>query len=429
LALTQRSILRLYWPLALSWLFMAVEGPVAIGIISRLPQAEVNQAAFVALMGLSIFIESPVIDLLATSTTLATDRARYLALRNFTLLVMAAVTAIHALVALTPLFDVIAYGALALDPSVGEVLRPAMAIMIPWSAFIGWRRFLQGVMIRNGQTRAVGAGTVLRLATLIATGLALFSTTRMTGVSIVAIALVASVAVECLFVQLLARGAVRRTLGQPAAPGTMGLRALAGFHFPLTASTVLVMSTSPMIVATLGRAAEPVAMQAAWAVGMSFLWLFRTVTYALPEAVIALYRQDPSRRGPLGRFCVAVGLGASSLLFLTTVTPLDGWFFVQVLQADPRTSALAGTMLLFTSMVPLCNAAMSYFRALLTAHYMTSARLLAIAVAVVTMASSLYLGLLAGLPGYALPGLGLTLGHAAELGVLRACWRRLQGRS
>ena len=69
--LTSRTILRFYYPLALSWLFMAIESPIAIIILSRLPGSEVATAAFLIMMGLALWIESPVIDMLSTSTTLA----------------------------------------------------------------------------------------------------------------------------------------------------------------------------------------------------------------------------------------------------------------------------------------------------------------------------------------------------------------------
>lgn len=427
--LTQRAIFGLYWPLALSWLFMAVEGPVAIAIISRLPEAQTNQAAFVAVMGLSIFIESPVIDLLATSTTLATCRARFLALRRFTLLTMGLVTAIHAIIAFTPAFDWVAYRVLALEPAVAETLRPAFAIMTPWSAFIGWRRFMQGIMIRRGQTGAIGFGTVLRMATIVVVGFGLYGLVPMSGATIVATALVASVGLECLFVHLLARRAVEYTLAQPdEGHRPMGLAQLGGFHVPLTASTVLMMSTNPMIVAALSRTSDPVALPASWAVAMSVLWLFRTVTYALPEAVIALYQGEPARRSPLLWFCVVTGLFASGALAALVSTPLDGWFMSQVLGAKPTTAVLAGVILVYTALLPISNAVMSFYRAMLTSHHLTSARLIAIFVAVATLAGTLALGLARGWPGALLPGIGLTLGHTAELAVLAWHWRRSQAR-
>ncbi|MFN7172927.1 MAG: hypothetical protein ACK4P3_09125, partial [Fimbriimonadaceae bacterium] len=103
--LSYRKILFFYYPLALSWLLMAVEAPLSVRIIAGAADFEVNVAAFGLIMGLSIWIESPVIDLLATSTTLAKCRQAFLQLRKFTLIMMAVVTIGHAAVALSPAYD------------------------------------------------------------------------------------------------------------------------------------------------------------------------------------------------------------------------------------------------------------------------------------------------------------------------------------
>ena len=47
--------------------------------------------------------------------------------------------------------------------AVAEHVQPGLAVMVLWTAAIGWRRFLQGILIRFGQSRAVGYGTAVRL--------------------------------------------------------------------------------------------------------------------------------------------------------------------------------------------------------------------------------------------------------------------------
>ena len=42
--------------------------------------------------------------------------------------------------------------------------RIGLMIMLPWTWSIAYRRFQQGVLIRFGHSRSVGAGTVLRLS-------------------------------------------------------------------------------------------------------------------------------------------------------------------------------------------------------------------------------------------------------------------------
>ena len=71
--LTTRYALKFFWPLALSWLFMSVEGPTCVGFLSRTANPVALTAAFNLLMSLALFMESPIIDLLTTATTLASS--------------------------------------------------------------------------------------------------------------------------------------------------------------------------------------------------------------------------------------------------------------------------------------------------------------------------------------------------------------------
>ncbi len=126
-------------------------------------------AAYGIVVSLSVLIESPIINLLATSTALVKDRASYLLVRTFTIHWMILLTIISVLVAFTPLFNWIVVGILETPPEVAQWVKPGMQIMIFWSAAIAWRRFLQGVMIHFGQTKKVAWGTAIRLVASVGT--------------------------------------------------------------------------------------------------------------------------------------------------------------------------------------------------------------------------------------------------------------------
>ena len=104
-SLSQRRIF-LYWlPLAASWLLMASEMPYVNAMLARISEAERMIAAFGVVAAISITIESPVINLLSTSTAKARNRQHYLTLRRFTIHLMIVTTVLHILMGFTPLFD------------------------------------------------------------------------------------------------------------------------------------------------------------------------------------------------------------------------------------------------------------------------------------------------------------------------------------
>lgn len=421
-SLGYRKIFLFYYPLALSWLLMAVESPLSVRIIAGAADFEVNVAAFGLIMGLSIWIESPVIDLLATSTTLAKCRQAFLQLRKFTLILMGLVTVFHAAVALSPLFDWITVGLLGVPQRVADVGRLAMIIMIPWSALIGWRRFLQGVLIRQGRTRLITFATIFRALSLLIVGFSLLALTELPGVVIAAIALVCSVAAEAVLVHVVSRSEVQRLMQieQIDSPPPT-LKKLWKFHSPLTAST-LVMLTSPLLITrALAGTVDPLLALAAWPVATAILFPFRTITFALPEVVIALYKDADSARKLL-RFCLAVGIFCTLAVVAFVISGFDKAFFINAQQATPTIAAAASLALLSSAALPVIGAAMGYVRGMLTAHHKTVHRFIAIIVAVAMLLVGLQVGTALGWPGVAVAGAALTFGHLCELLVLSIGW-------
>jgi hypothetical protein len=420
MTLSLGEVSRFFFPLALSWLFMAAEAPIAMSIVSRLPNPEVSAAAFLIVMSVAIWIESPVIDLLSTSTTLARDRQSFAVITRFAQSMMLLVTVAHFLCTFTPLYDLLVVHALGVRPEVAQAAHVPLQILLFWSAFIGWRRTLQGILIRSGHTRLIGMGTALRVITMAATCFGLFWTSSLPSTEIVAIGLMASVAAESLFVHFLSRPEVNRLRNTLPGPGASPLRAadLVRFHFPLTATTMLMMFGTPAVTAALARTSEPVLTMAAFQQAIALLFLFRTVTFALPEVVITL-ATDAGRTAVLRRFSLTVGSLLSAGLLLFAVGPLDDLFFRYVQGTSTQVAQLGSLVLLVGCALPLVNAAQGLIRGLLTARRQTGARMAAVVVGMVVLTGALAAAVGMGLPGVAVGPTALTVAAVAELAVLQ----------
>ena len=426
--LRHRIIFRFYFPLALSWIFMAIESPISVGVLSRLPQPELSTAAFFIMMSLALWIESPVIDFLSTSTTLAKNRDNFTVLTKFVLWIVGLVTALHALVAFTPLFDWIAVDLMGVPENVALAAKPGFQIMTLWSAFIGWRRFLQGVLIRFGATKRIGFGTFVRVSAMTVTAVLLYFLTGLRGVEIAAISLMASVASEAVYIHIAAASIVRNRLDLAVdSPSDVPLtmRKLFSFHAPLTATTTVMMLGSPLVAWALAKAASPELVLAGWQVSSTLAWLCRTVVFALPEVVITLYRDEQSA-DKLRRFCIGVGLFTSGALVLLAASRLDVLFFTGVLKASPSVAEVAHTAFFAVAALPLIGALQSYVRGMLTAHHLTVARFTAVMVAMAALALFLFFTIAIGLAGVVSAAMALTAAMLAELLVLAASFRRAQ---
>ena len=237
----QRDILVFWLPLFASWLLMTAEGPTISAAINRLPNEVVMLAAMGIVTSLSVTIESPIINMLATSTALVRDYDSYLLVRRFTIHWCIALTIVAVLVAFTPLFDIIVRGWLDLPEAVAQWVQPGMKIMVFWSAAIGWRRFLQGILIRFHHTGSIAWGTAVRLLASAGTVIILALWGEWQGVIIGSLALMAGVIAEAIFATIVARPVIRDELRPaPALPADKKLtyRQLFWFHLPLAATSL-----------------------------------------------------------------------------------------------------------------------------------------------------------------------------------------------
>lgn len=321
-----RFIFWLWFPLALSFTLMMAEAPSTNAILARLPEATVQLAGFGVALGLSLLIESPVIMLLATAIALVKGRGSFYALLRFVLVLIVGLTAITALVAFTPLYDLIAHRLLSLPPAVAEAGRTAMQVMLLWSAFIGWRRFLQGVLMRYGGARFVSWGTAIRLLSILGVGLALLYWQVLPGAVVGACMVMAGVAVEALVTTLFALPILReRVLPTPDPERVPSQLEIARFHAPLAGTSLLTLLIHPLTASTLARLPEPEITLASWTVVFGSLLILRSWGLALQEASVAVlsHLDDDTL---LRRFVNRVAIGTSAVLLLILITPLAEGF-------------------------------------------------------------------------------------------------------
>lgn len=417
----RKSFWQVYWPLALSWFFMGWEGQVAVGLIGLMPKNEVLQAGVLVVWGIAMLVESPVIDLLSTATTLGTDRVRYAQISKFAGLLMIWVAVVHIAVVFTPAYEVVAVDWMGNKPQVAAAARNGLYWMPLWAACVGWRRYRQGIMIRAESTRPISIGTLIRVVMTAAVGGGLYFGNVLSGMAVVGAAFASAVFAEALYIHFASAKVIDRL---PADLGEepMAMGKMLKFHLPLTASTVLMLSTPFLMARALNQTDHPILAMAAWQVAGTVAWLFETATFALPEAVIARFRAGDEKT--IAGFCLSVGGALTGGMVLAHFSGLDSWIFQYAYHSKPEVTREATMAFLWTSPTPLLISAQAFYRGLLTSHHITAARMGAIVAALAAMAVALQVSLRAGLPGVAVASLGVLSYATVELGVLALVWAR-----
>lgn len=358
-----------FWaPLAATWVMMAAEGPFVAALIARLPEARNNLAAFGVALPFGMLIEAPVIMIMSAATALVRDRASFLQLRRFTYALNVAVTLAIALLVVPPVFRLVAERLIGLPPEVARLAHLGTALLIPWPAAIGYRRFFQGILIRHGLTRLVAVGTVVRLATMAAAGTGLALLTTVPGVVVGAAALSAGVVAEAAASRVMARRVVRRLRSGeiPAAAGPpLTMAAIVAFYTPLALTSLITLGAHPLITFFVGRSRLAVDSLAVLPVVTSSVFIVRAPAIAFQEVGIALL--GPARAGlpALRRFAAWLGAALTGVLALVAFTPLAGVWFGRVagLTADLVRLAVVPTRILV--LMPALEVLLALQRALL----------------------------------------------------------------
>jgi hypothetical protein len=413
------SYRRIFWfwiPLAAMWFMMAVEQPLIASFIARMPDPELNLAAYGVVFSIALIIEAPVIMLLAAGTALSRGTLSYRRLLRFAHLMMGGLTALHLLIGLTPLFDLILLKLIGVPARVAELGRGAFLVLTPWTAAVGYRRLWQGVLIRHHRTGVVPVTIAVRLAVtavLLVTG---YFLGRWSGLFVGAAALTSGVVAAAVAAYLFARPVVRRHLQHPMPEADpLSWRELYAFYLPLALTSLILLAARPLLTVAISRLPQPLESLAVWPVLLSVSFLGRSIAMSYQEVGIALL-QDRRDFAMLQRFSRM--LGAVMLLVFTVfaLSPLAGIWFRRVVGLAAGLTGMTRTPMVFIAVLPAVTSLISWKRGILV----TAKRTPAITRSVIV--NLMVLGAILLVLGYALPADGALIAAIAYAGSVTAEW-------
>jgi hypothetical protein len=396
-ALRTRDILRFWLPLGATWLMMSVEGPYVAAIVARMDDAALNLAAYGVAFALAWLGESPIMMLLTASNRLVHDHESFLAVRRFMRTLVTALT-LMMLVGVTPsVYHVLTARVLELPAGVAALLYPAMLILVPWPAAIGYRRFYQGILVRHRHPRRVAYGTIIRLSAMSVTAALLAFLTTLHGATVGASALVAGVLAEAAAARVMARHVVAALVaGAPAAPvvpgpGTdaapppLSQRDIARFYYPLALTSIISMVAGPLLTFFMGRGRSPIESLAVLPVVQNLVFLFRSGGVAYQEVAVALSGPAGEHEREVARATLVLATASSAALAVLVLTPLAGAWFGGVAGLSPALAAFARTPAALLVLLP----ATEYWTALQRSRFILNGRTRVVTWAMVVEVSAL----------------------------------------
>ena len=328
--LTYRRIFLFWSPLALTWLMMAIEQPFLIAFIARLSEAKYNLAAFGIAGSFAMIIESPIIMLMSASTALVTGRNSYKKLKRFTDILNAGITGIQLIFLIPPVFNYIVVHLMEVPEDVAGIAHIALIIFIPWAASIGYRRFYQGILIRNNLTRRVTYGTLVRLTVIVIVGLILY-TAGVKGAYVGAGAMSLAVLLEAIATRIMVAPTLKVLIQkEDTENGNLNMRSITKFYYPLALTSILSIGVHPFVTFFLGRSSMPVESLAVLPVVSSLVFIFRSLGLSYQEVNIALIGKQKQNYLILRNFAIYLGLLVTVLISVLAFTPLADLWFINI---------------------------------------------------------------------------------------------------
>ena len=363
--LTNRKIFLFWGPLALTWLMMAIEQPILISFIARLNDAKYNLAAFGIAGSFAMIIESPIIMLMSASTALVTGRNSYRKLKRFTDILNAGITAIQLIILIPPVFNYIVIGLMEVPEDVAGLAHIALVIFLPWAASIGYRRFYQGILIRNNLTRRVTYGTLVRLSIIVITGLLLYFAGAK-GAYVGAGAMSLAVLCEAIATRIMVSRTLKDLLNtEDHENGNLRLRSIAKFYYPLALTSILSLGVHPFVTFFLGRSYMAVESLAVLPVVTSLVFIFRSLGLSYQEVNIALIGKEKQNYTVLRNFAIYLGLLVTVLISILAFTPLAEIWFIKVSGLSRELADLSYLPLKIMIILPVLTVLLNFQRSTL----------------------------------------------------------------
>jgi Na+-driven multidrug efflux pump len=356
-----------FWiPLAATWLMMSVEGPFLSALIARLSEPKYNLAAYGVAYSFALIIEAPVIMMMSASTSLVRNFHSFGKLRTFTYLLNSLVTLGMLILIIPSVFYFITIELIELPYEVAALTHTALIILIPWPGAIGYRRFYQGILIRNNFTRRVAYGTVVRLTAMGLTALVLYLFTNVKGVVVGAAALSVGVTMEAIASRLMVNPVLKRLRTEESKSNDeLSHKEILNFYYPLALTSIITLGVQPLVTFFMGQSRMALESLAVLPVLTSFVFIFRSLGLSYQEVVIALSGHNGANYKILKKFAVILSSILVGTLLIIAFSPLADIWFNKVSGLSIALTQFARVPLMIMSIFPMLTVLISFQRALL----------------------------------------------------------------
>lgn len=320
-----KHFLKLWMPLAVMWIVMAMEQPAVTAIINRLPNAEIQLAAFGYSFALALLVEGPIIQMLSAGTAVSGSKSSFKKILKIMNVLAVGTTAVHLILCIPGIFFSLAEKVYGLPKEISHPAYWTFLVMIPWAPFVGYRRLFQGVLIRHEESKKVPQVMYIRLITSVSVLLLGLWIGNIPGSVLGGIALALGVTTGMIASYVLSLKTLK-SMPEETEEDTMTLKEMVKFYIPLGLTSFIVLGIRPLenFGITLGK--DVIASLAIWPIISGYRFIFSSVNQSLQEIVIALMTDKTKKK--IIRFVIWITSIITVLYVISLfISPMwESWF-------------------------------------------------------------------------------------------------------
>ena len=408
---SQRALLKLFAPLAMSGIFFPLARPVVNAAIARSDDPTLALAAYSVVFSLTIPLLSPLFGLRQIVTSLAVDRDMIRRLGVLTL-VLSAIATLPLLVAAIPsVYLWITNGILGVPEEIALVGPPAMLVLTTAPIVNVARGYYQGILVKYGRANAIGFGALLYLVVSVLIAFPMISIFRIEGALTATVAFTVG-SIAYAFVVWVPYRKVRTDLVPEKDASFEDEKRSQKFilkqYAPLAVSSILMATVEPLVTASIARSPGSEVALAAYPVVISLTWLSRVHLWNAQQIVIARVKSLSQYRD-VRRFMISMTGITTVLLAALMIPSVSEWIFGTMMGLEGPVKDMAIKGFPIAILIPALQAARSFYYGTLISQEVTGG----IQVAAFIRIGVMVVLLLAGVADGRLNGLYLALGATA----------------
>lgn len=378
---TYKHLFFAWLPLGVMWVVMAAEQPVTNGVISRLPDAVNQLAAFGYSFALALFIEGPVVQMLSAGTAVSGTQSSYKKILKIMNVLAVATFVVHLLLCIPLVFDGIALHIMKLPKNLVHDAWVCFVFMLPWTPCIGYRRLWQGVLIRHEKSALAPVVMYVRLAfAFLFLGLGyVFKPLKGAALGGAIMGMVAIVGM--IMAYILARPILntikiesQKSAGEPLSLKTgnseMSMHDMIAFYIPLGITSMVSLGVRPILNFGIPRGSFPVESLAAWPVMLTYVLLYSAISQSQQEIVIA--EMNDKSFTTIQHFVNVVACAITVIYVLTWfIVPIRKFWFKTFFNLPQELYMFLPATILLLSPLGFLSSKISWFRGVFISRHQT----------------------------------------------------------